>query len=294
MKDYVSIIIPYFCRPAWLLQLIDSIHQYADLPFELLIHDDGSTDGSQNEVLSYALGKASTMVFSTGPCLGLAASANRLVKLCSSDYIMLVGADFLLTRPYLREVLSVLKRPYVGVMGTSLCGAHDLNIVPSGSGDGHIAFRKDVWDEVKGFDENMYTLFAGFSFIYRVAKRGYFIAAPKFPRPFVDGNAPSTIGTMNRGFDNSFPMIFDPDSKAAITNQENRTRAADIHDKSYESLSWEASEVNEAYWVKYFGELVGLTPSRHDMINAKFDWSKDRHGHSRWRHLIERDIAAMF
>ena len=45
---FLSVIIPGYNRFSYLKELVDSIHAKADYPFELLIHDDNSKDGTKN------------------------------------------------------------------------------------------------------------------------------------------------------------------------------------------------------------------------------------------------------
>ena len=41
---FISVCVPTFCRPHYLKKLIDTLEQYADMPYELIVGDDGSPD----------------------------------------------------------------------------------------------------------------------------------------------------------------------------------------------------------------------------------------------------------
>lgn len=293
-KDFISVVIPYFCRPHYLHRLIDSVHKYADMPFELLIHDDGSTDESQPEVFS-ELHRTSTVLFDTGPCLGLSASVNRLVKLSSSDYIFWMASDCELVNPYFKDLVDILKHPYIGILGADGCISNErlFNIIPGvGSDYFYLAFRKEVWEETGGLNEEMFTLFSDVSFVTSVLKKGYFAALPRCPNRIMNmsrveqGGRDSTIrrtddveGEPSKGFDNSYPRIFGIGNLDEISWK----RAKTMYHRLYAHVLEPEHEVNVAYWDGILRNIVGSFATS----GRNFNWGgEDKYGHSRWKDII--------
>jgi glycosyltransferase involved in cell wall biosynthesis len=286
-NEYISIVVPYFCRPHYLHRLIDSVHKYADLPFELLIHDDGSLDNSQPEVVS-ELNRVSTIILDTGKPLGLSASVNRLVRLCSSDYILMLNADCEITRPCFKEIKETLNHPYIGTVSYGTIEADTIFTISRGIGAGCVmGFRKALWEEVCGWNEDMHTPMADIAFLARIVQKGYFFATLHNPTPFLNNshetcnNADSTIGHANDGYDNSYPAIFNLDD----LDKHNLRRAGDVCTAANEHYTEDEDPANIDYWHTYMQDLVGEKSES----GRNFNWAKDKYNHSRWKEIIERE-----
>jgi len=288
---YMSVIVPYFCRPEYLRRLIASVHKWADMPFEILVHDDGSTDKSQNDIFT-ELDKVSTLILDTGPPLGLAASINRLVKLSSSDYILMMNADCMIARPCLAELVETLSHPYIGAVTFECSGTKKPFYILAGIGAGCVsAFRREVWEQIGGWNEYMHSPAADISFASRVIRAGYFVGTLRCPRPFVNmsleekGNSDTTIGTKNEGFDNSYPKLF---NTGLNMGDENRERAGAICSKASEHYTDPEKEANVWYWHNVMKDIVGDC----NVSGKEFHWDKaDKYGHSRWRNIIEEEYV---
>ena len=286
----ISIVVPYFCRPHYLYRLINSVHNYLDMPFELLIHDDGSTDNSQQEI-SGELGRMSTLILDTGPPLGLSVSVNRLVKLSCSNYILMMDADCELTRPCFNELVSILKHPYIGIVAYGCVETKRPFCILPGIGAGCVmAFRREVWEEVGGWNEEMHTAMADVSFMVRVVKKGYFIATTPCPSPFNNmsikeqSNLDTTVGTKNKGCDNSYPKIF---GMGSYFDDINKDRAQAVTNAACEHCQEPEHEANLQYWHTVMEELVG----DYEAKGKDFHWDKDKYGHSKWKDLIEEEYV---
>ena len=284
-SDYISVIVPYFCRPHYLHRLIDSVHKHADMPFELLIHDDGSLDHSQPEVVS-ELSRVSTLILDTGRPLGLSISVDRLVRLCSSDYILMMNADCEITRPCFKDIVEALSHPYIGTVSYGSAESNKAFVIAPGIGAGCVmGFRKKLWEEVGGWDEYMHTPMADIAFLARIVQKGYFFATLHNPVPFINNslttcnNADSTIGQTNEGYDNSYPAIFGIENSDEI----NRQRASSITTVANEHYKEDGNPANLHYWHTYMQELVGVGAK-----GLNFNWEKDKYNHVRWRDLIEK------
>lgn len=92
MCKEVSIIMPNYNCLAYLPKAIDSVLQQQDVRFELIVVDDGSTDGSL-EWLLQAEKKYNQLRVITQPNLGVIAARNRAIKKANSQFIAFLDAD---------------------------------------------------------------------------------------------------------------------------------------------------------------------------------------------------------
>ncbi|OWP61947.1 hypothetical protein CDA63_16740 [Hymenobacter amundsenii] len=105
MPPLVSVILPVYNQELYLAQTLDSVlaQDYPD--FELLIHDDGSTDQSAAIIRRYAARDARIRA-SYGPNAGHAAVINELVALAQGEWCALLDADDLMLPERLRRQLA--------------------------------------------------------------------------------------------------------------------------------------------------------------------------------------------
>lgn len=187
---FISVVVLSYKRPDLTLDLINSIHDHADMPFELIVHDDSSPD-EDKQVLYDNRDKMSSLILTGGDLnMGLAASFERGVSLASSDYVLCLNNDALMVGPGFQRIVRVLHAPYVGVFGpwqisTNPVGGHNTVLVQhrgikfylgSMCGSGSImAFRKAVWEEVGGWPHVM-TGSSDTAFMRKLLHHGYFNA----------------------------------------------------------------------------------------------------------------------
>ena len=102
----VSVIVPVYNVEKYVAKCIESILAQTYTDIELLIVNDGSTDGSYEICKNYAL-KDSRIKLFTQDNKGLSASRNRMLKEATGDYVLFVDSDDWVL-PYLIERLIVL------------------------------------------------------------------------------------------------------------------------------------------------------------------------------------------
>lgn len=90
-NDLVSVIIPVFNGEKYLQESIDSVIAQEGVPIELIVVDDGSTDGSKEIVSSYRDKFPIRYFYQNNQ--GLAASRNQGITLASGDFIAFNDAD---------------------------------------------------------------------------------------------------------------------------------------------------------------------------------------------------------
>ncbi len=299
-NNFISIVILSYTRPDHLKNLLESIHLWADMPFEIIVSDDGShINDTRSRIMSEMESLISTTVFNIGANMGLAASANRGVALANSDYVLVMNDDTLVTGPAFRNIKDALSVPYVGVFGPWFnrfidsnrpeeelvhvnSGGTDLYLTSLPSGSSIFAFRKKVWQEIGGFPQ-VYHCGGDIAFIHAVCGAGYFNAqVPRSqPESFVnvDVSAGYVDETFARSpFDSSYPHIF------GVPNlrEENLGRAQRIHNFSQVEYEKDLGLHNTESWRSYFKDA---------RKGETYDWSKlQKLGHNRWQKVINKEI----
>lgn len=105
MEPRISIIIPVYNAEKFLPECLDSVLRQDYPSFELLLIDDGSTDGS-GEIADRYAEKDSRIVVVHQPNTGVSAARNRGVAEARGEYIAFVDADDRVTPSYLSHLLS--------------------------------------------------------------------------------------------------------------------------------------------------------------------------------------------
>lgn len=86
----VSVIIPSYNYGIYLTQCLDSLMSQSHRPFEIIVVDDGSTDGTQSIVSSYTGGPL-RYVYQENK--GACSARNKGFRLSSGEYVMFLDAD---------------------------------------------------------------------------------------------------------------------------------------------------------------------------------------------------------
>lgn len=98
-----SIIIPNYNGLDYLKPCIESIRKYTDTPYEIIVVDNGSTDGT----LEYCKHNSVNLV-SLPFNRGFPVACNYGLRIASGDAIMLLNNDTLATRNWLKNMLNCL------------------------------------------------------------------------------------------------------------------------------------------------------------------------------------------
>ena len=93
----VSIAIPVHNAEATVRQTLDSVLAQTCEDYEVVLVDDGSSDGSHDVLLSYAEEDPRFRVFRNGENRGAAFSRNRAVREAKGEYVAFLDADDLWT-----------------------------------------------------------------------------------------------------------------------------------------------------------------------------------------------------
>jgi glycosyltransferase involved in cell wall biosynthesis len=313
---YISIVVPTFCRPFYLKKLLETLFQFADMPFETIVIDDGSPEQAYRQEVFEMSHMISTLIFNNGKNMGLCAGPNRAISIASSKYILFLNDDCFFVKPCLRDICNALSRPYVGLVSpmddpgsfadSPKCNINGTNIVVSSrlGGGSTIAFRKEVWKEIGGFNERSTSSQADNVFIYSMLRAGYW-------RAFMEGHDSVKVGNFvygdeykptvhyTKGNDCSLPKIFGlTEEEYVIANHRKREcsqfwvegqRTIGFRE-CYDGLEnpvWGLNDIPK--WGNYFMDIFGGKNS--DDVR-EIDWEVAKiHGQEKWRGMIEKDFG---
>ena len=135
----VSIGIPFFNAEKFLLDAIRSVFAQTHQEWELILVDDGSTDGSLE--IARSIDDPRVRVVADGKNMRLAARLNQVHSLAKYDFIARMDADDLMAADRIQKQLSFLvENPDVDLVTTGVCSITD-DSVPYGVrvvGVGHV------------------------------------------------------------------------------------------------------------------------------------------------------------
>lgn len=115
MSGAVTVIIPAFNCAQWLGQAIHSVLQQSVPPCEIIVVNDGSTDGTARVLAEYA----QQVRYVEQPNQGVAAARNTGLRLAGGEFIAFLDADDVWHPRKLELQLSGLTdRPEIGLLGT--------------------------------------------------------------------------------------------------------------------------------------------------------------------------------
>lgn len=296
--EFISIVIPSYNRFDFLIEVVNSIHKNADIPFELIIHDDNSNDGTK-ESLEKLYDKTSAIIYSNGLNLGLAESINRAIRVASSEYILMLNADVVVDRPFFKYMLDVLKCPFVGFVNIitafpdaknklSFKGSDSLFSLHRGIGGGcALGFTRTVFNKVNGWNSSSCRSGnADVSFMIRTIKNGYFpvdLSLNVSPIRLLDiDNKRSTIGRIQH--DCSYPKLFNFKSYENLSLE----RSSETNDFMQYSYRVDEGETNINFWGKFCGELID------ENYYVNYELSK-MYGHDKWlRNKASREAGLIY
>lgn len=117
-EQLVSIVVPVYCAEKYLKLTLDSILKQTYKNFELLLVDDGSTDGSGDICDSYSTEDSRIRVFHN-PNSGASRARNFGVAQAKGTYLVFVDADDLLESDFLSTMIQEFTEPEIDLV---LCG----------------------------------------------------------------------------------------------------------------------------------------------------------------------------
>ncbi len=128
MNPLVSIIIPIYNTGDKLLPCLDSVRTQSYGNIEVLMVNDGSTDGSDNICREFA-GMDSRFVYIAQENAGVSAARNRGISVARGEYICFVDSDDSVTSRYLACMLETIEENSADIVIQGLVNICDGDIV---------------------------------------------------------------------------------------------------------------------------------------------------------------------
>lgn len=115
-KPLVSIIIPTFNNRSTIQETLDSVYKQSYANIEVIVVDDGSTDGVMDEVLKYTYEKPSHKIISQTN-KGPSSARNLGFENSRGEFLVFLDADDTIARTYIEECVNIfLGKPHLGIV----------------------------------------------------------------------------------------------------------------------------------------------------------------------------------
>lgn len=320
--EFISVCVPTFCRPHYLKKLIDTLEQYADMPYELIVGDDGSPDMKARDEVYAMKDRISITLFNNGMNMGLCSAANNVITLARSKYILFMNDDCFFVKSCLRDVCNTLSKRYVGVMSPcndmgpladkDVCNVNGTRMALSNflGGGSSMAFRKEVWQQVGGWDERSTSGQSDNVFFFKILRAGYWKAVVEGKDSIKVGNFvygdkyDDTASKMMGGNDCSLPRLFGPGITEEQRVQWNHMRRVACQwwvdgERTVpveERRKWGDDRQNQEWglndipaWSNHFLRIFG---NKHSNSIYNIDWEVAKvHHQAQWKDEILKDFG---
>ncbi len=201
----VSIIVPTWDKLEFLKPMMESIEKNTQWPFELIIVDNASNDGTQEYVLNSGL-KMDGQYIRNEENKGFSIPNNQGAKVSKGDFLCFLNNDTLVTKRWLTAMMNVFsEEKAVGIVGSRLIHPGRGTIQHAGIFEhqsskmpDHIYFRKPMdylpamkrrqyfavtgacmvipktlFEEIGGFDEEFWCGWEDMDLCQRIRQKGY-------------------------------------------------------------------------------------------------------------------------
>ncbi|MEM0518345.1 glycosyltransferase family 2 protein [Aequorivita flava] len=188
MDKLVSIIIPCYNDASFIEQAIDSAFSQTYANKEIIVVDDGSNTETKNIIKSV---QSKIDILITQQNKGVCIARNNAIERAKGEYILTLDADDFFEPSFLEKAVDILnKRSNVGMV---TCYVNVITVKnntsyvlkPSGTNDteplyynnsmGSCLYRKSIWQEVEGYDENLKEGFEDWEFNIAISKKGWMV-----------------------------------------------------------------------------------------------------------------------
>lgn len=150
-RDTISIIILTYNQLEYTKMCIESIFEYTNEPFELIMVDNGSTDGTMEylkSIVSFSPSLVRYKVIQNSENMGFARGCNQGIEDAAGEYILLLNNDVIVTEGWLKRMLSRLKQDSsAGIVGPCSNKVSGLQFEP----DAVYSTMKEMHEFARGF-----------------------------------------------------------------------------------------------------------------------------------------------
>lgn len=149
-KELISIIMPVYNVKECILECVDSILDQTYDNFELIMVDDGSTDGS-GSICDECAGKDSRIFVIHKENGGVSDARNKAIPVAKGDYICFVDPDDILAPTYLQRLYETMAESGAELVACNYYSFYDGDKIPTDIGEGKhetlIITEKEMEDE---------------------------------------------------------------------------------------------------------------------------------------------------
>ncbi len=118
INELTSIIILTYNNSNYTKECLDSVFQWTDVPFELIIVDNGSTDNTVQLLDNYARSYSNITIIRNLVNKGFPAGVNQALHNARGEYIILLNNDVVVTKGWLRHLIETAKQnDKIGIVG---------------------------------------------------------------------------------------------------------------------------------------------------------------------------------
>jgi glycosyltransferase involved in cell wall biosynthesis len=179
----VSVIIPVYNSHQFLQEAIDSVLNQTFKDYEVIVVNDGSTNGETLNFLNNLPPSISVIHKENG---GLASARNYGIRHSKGEIILTLDSDDKFASTFLNEAVEILsEKNEVGVVSSYVkefgdssktwrtTAFDDFSFLTENRIVSCCAFRKKCWVEVNGYDEQMRSGYEDWEFWIRVTQKGW-------------------------------------------------------------------------------------------------------------------------
>lgn len=189
-EPVISVVIPCYNHGKYIDEAIQSVEEYKNKDYEIIIIDDGSTDDLTNKRLKELKAEGYNIMFQENQ--GVSRARNNAIRLAKGKYILPLDADNKVKPDLISKAIKILNaNPSIAIIysdrqlfgnseGIDKAGRFELPfLIKQNYIDACAVYRKNVWEEAGGYDENMWT-WEDWEFWLSAAEKGFrFFYIPK-------------------------------------------------------------------------------------------------------------------
>ena len=182
MTKKVSIVIPCYNQSQWVGEAITSCLNQTVKPIEIIVVDDGSTISLDKEIKFYH-NKDIPVILLSKKNGGLSSARNAGIKIAKGEYILTLDSDDKIASNFLERCLEI--NDDVVSTGLREFGNSEnywypypehpkfSDFIMNNCINCCSLFKREIWNLVGGFDEEMKLGYEDWDFWIRVAQKGY-------------------------------------------------------------------------------------------------------------------------
>lgn len=151
----ISVIIPTYNRQESLKKCLDSIFQIDYSDYEVIVVNDGSTDGTKEFLEKYKQKHSQLKALHLDKNYGPSVARNKGIEIAQGEIIAFTDDDCIVDKNWLREIVKSFKKNIIGVSGLIYYCKNNKIFYPKKRflwDTANVAYLKKALIEINGFD----------------------------------------------------------------------------------------------------------------------------------------------